>query len=177
MIILEGPDGGGKTTLLKELLNLFPEIPVHERASRSGPDGGPVEDLYEWAERDVTSWPKKGVHFYDRHPLVSEYIYGPVIRERMDPRFHTTGLRRRVAHRALTIVCLPPLGAVSASVSAERDMPGVHTRIATIWELYASLTATWSNGATMRRYDYTEHDPTALVGPIRDHLNYWRITR
>lgn len=158
MIILEGPDGGGKTTLLNQLVESFPGIAVHPRASTSGPEGGPLKDpdLYTWAHNDVWSWAEQPLSFYDRHPLISEYVYGPSIRGTMDPRFHTTPLRRRLAQRALVIVCLPPLEVVRRSVSAERDMPGVSTHIDIIWHLYASLRATWPVSSGLVLYDWTQ---------------------
>lgn len=174
MIIVEGPDGGGKTTLLRNLMQQFPSIPLHERASRSGSEGGPVDHLYDWAHTDVMSWNAQPLSFYDRHPLISEYIYGPVIRQSIDAKFLDTNLRRLLMRRALVIVCLPPLDAVRRSVSAERDMPGVRTHIDTIWELYASLGAYAPTSFSIRYYDYTKHNPTDTLYPyIYDHATYW----
>lgn len=176
MIILEGPDGGGKSTLMDELLTHYTRLSQAPRASSSGPDGGPVADLYEWAHADVHSWRDKPVQLYDRHPLVSEYIYGPVIRGTVDPRFHTTHLRRRVQHRALLVLCLPPLEAVRSSVSAERDMAGVHTHIDTIWHLYASLRASWP-AVNFVHYDFTDQKPVDIFPDLNSHLNHWSVTR
>jgi len=176
MIIIEGPDGAGKTTLLNELAAHYTSIPVHERAS----DGvnGPVKNLYRWAERDVGNWTEEPVHFYDRHPFISEYIYGPVVRGTMDPQFHTTHLRRYVARRALTIVCLPPLDIVKLAVSDERDMAGVTTHIDTIWHLYASLPASWASSAGIVVYDWTRHNAADHIHPhINSHRTHWSVTR
>lgn len=177
MIILEGPDGGGKTTLLERLCKEYPSIARHERASEG--IKGPVADLYDWAHNDVWSWHKQPLSFYDRHPLISEYIYGPVVRGGLDARFHTTPLRRRVASRALVIVCLPPLQTVRRSVSADRDMPGVTTHIDTIWHAYASLRATWSCSTNLITYDYTQTrvasstDLDGIRAAINSHRTEW----
>lgn len=177
MIILEGPDGGGKTTLLEQLSAHYTTIQVNERASTSGAQGGPVADLYEWAHRDVHSWRDADLRFYDRHPFVSEYIYGPAVRGHVDPRFFTTPLRRRVQHRALLVLCLPPLEAVRASVSAERDMAGVATHIDTIWHLYASLRASWPL-VNFVHFDWTKHKPEDVVFPeVNHHRTHWSVTR
>ena len=179
MIIVEGPDGSGKTMLLETLMAQYPSIPLHDRASRSGPDGGPVDDLYGWAMRDIRSWRDDPVQFYDRHPLVSEYIYGPIIRGSVDYRFLNTPYRRFLERRALTIVCLPPLEAVRSSVSAERDMLGVVAHIDAIWTLYASLSATWSAGPglSLITYDWTTQDPSVLFPHINSHRIHWSVTR
>lgn len=176
MIILEGPDGGGKTTLLESLIDKFPSIMRHERASEGVK--GPVADLYEWAHRDVHGWHSQTLSFYDRHPLISEYIYGPTIRGTIDARFHGTPLRRTLARRALVIVCLPPLDAVRRAVSAERDMAGVHTHIDTIWTLYASLRAQWPVSPRLLFYDYTERrlrsdDLSTVHAAIHHHRATW----
>ncbi len=177
MIVLEGPDGGGKTTLLEQLCEEFPDLVVHPRASSSGPTGGPVADLYGWAREDVNSWFDRPLGFYDRHPLVSEYIYGPVCRGRIDPQFHATSLRRDFARRALLVVCLPPLEAVRASVSDDRDMPGVVTGIDAIWTLYASLRACWPVSTGIVHYDWTEPDAVVpVVHRIATHRERWSNT-
>lgn len=178
MIIVEGPDGAGKTTLIKQLMAQYPSIPMHDRASSSGREGGPIPNLYEWAHADVHSWSDTPLSFYDRHPLISEYIYGPVIRGSVDPRFHGTSLRRHLARRALVIVCLPPLSVVSASLSDERDMPGVTTHIRTIWTLYASLRATWPVASSIVFYDWTHSklgaaDLSNVFAAIAHHRNTW----
>lgn len=180
VILIEGPDGSGKTTLLKRLADFYPSIAIHARASEGV--NGPVKDLYEWAHDDVWSWGQQPLSFYDRHPLISEYIYGPIIRGTMDARFHTTPLVRRVAHRALVIVCLPPLGVVRRSVSASRDMPGVTTHIDAIWHLYASLRATWPSSTGLLYYDWTasrapsrHNDISDIHAAINSHRADWLL--
>lgn len=177
MIIVEGPDGAGKSTLVEQLREWYPSMMLAPRASSSGPEGGPVPDLYEWTHRDVHSWPNRPLSIYDRHPLISEYIYGPVIRGTIDPRFHGTGLHRYMSRRALLVLCLPPLNVVRRSVSAERDMAGVAAHIDTIWTLYASLRATWPDPLSVVRYDYTDTmlDSTmaGVVHRINLHRNDW----
>lgn len=175
-MIIEGPDGGGKTTLLRQLAEEFPDIPTHSRActSQGGPLRGPA--LYDWAADDLASWYDAPVHFYDRHPLVSEYIYGPIVRGVIESRFHHTTLRRRFAHHALVIVCLPPLEVVRASVSDDKDMPGVTTHIDALWHVYASLRAMWPTTAGLVHYDYTLHNYDRLIPHIRSHCHRWRVT-
>lgn len=173
MIIVEGPDGGGKTTLIKQILNQYPSLKRAPRASEGV--AGPVSDLFDWTSRDVNSWDIRPLSVYDRHPVISEYIYGPIIRESLDERFHTSGLRRRVSRTALVIVCLPPLEVVRASVSDERDMPGVATHIDAIWHLYASLRACWPGWSGLLFHDYTRAggDLSQIFAYINHHREHW----
>lgn len=174
MIIVEGPDGGGKTTLIERILAQYPRtLQLHARASEGV--SGPVPDLYEWALKDLNTWGQQPLSVYDRHPLISEYIYGPIVRGVMDPRFHTTSLRRHLARRALVIVCLPSLGAVRASVSDDRDMPGVRTHIDAIWTSYASLGACWPVATGLLYHNYERaKDLSQVFAHINYHEAHWR---
>lgn len=171
---MEGPDGGGKSTLIKQIFTQFPTIKRAARASEGV--SGPVDDLYDWAVHDMAGWWNQPMAIYDRHPLVSEYIYGPICRGTMDPRFHDTGLRRRMARTALVIVCLPPLKVVRSSVSDERDMPGVATHIDAIWHCYASLKSCWAGQSGLLYYDYTkssDRDLSQVFAYVNHHRDTW----
>lgn len=176
MIILEGPDGGGKSILAGQLLDAFPNLEMRARSipDKDGPRDGP--ELFDWAEADVRSWWSARLGIYDRHPLVSEYIYGPIVRGCIrDPRFLTTGLRRRLVANTLLVVCLPHLSVVRASVSDDRDMPGVAAHIDALWHAYASLRATWDRPEGLLIYDYTTMLPDRLFPHIRSYCYRWDL--
>lgn len=68
MIVLEGPDGGGKSTLLERLKPVFREYEfLHS--------GGPVRSSTDLDARMAQSHPRQ---VRDRHYCISEPIYGPL---------------------------------------------------------------------------------------------------
>ena len=56
IIVLEGPDGAGKTTL-RDKLSVGLGIDIGPRACTS--TGGPIDNLYRWSVEDVNSWPNR----------------------------------------------------------------------------------------------------------------------
>ena len=157
MIVLEGPDGGGKTTLLEAITKRYPDIVQAPRACT--PVGGPVENLFDWATRDVDSWPLRPFSVYDRHPLISEYVYGNSARKKPEKDFTTkkaATLRQVMYHQALVIFCLPPLKVVRENVQANapEQMAGVVENITKIYQMYAFLARTWPGRAHI--YNYTD---------------------
>ncbi len=154
-IILEGPDGAGKTTLLSELHGHFPGMEQHPRFCTS--TGGPITELAEAVYKDVKFRPTH--YIYDRHPVVSEYVYNSAIPERaIRPAFLTDSMGRvrlRVAHHSLMIWCLPPLPEVKRNVErdAGNQMPGVLENVERIYEQYQTHRLMWPGRCVL--YDYT----------------------
>lgn len=169
MIIVEGPDGAGKSTLVGQLAEEF-NLPVHERASH-GRDG-PVSNLFEWAQNDVVSMPYQPLSIYDRHPLISEYVYGPICRATLPPGFATPNaqlLLRMMAPRVLVVMCKAPQERLRASVSDDRDMPGVTEHIERIASAYDGLRVFWPGQCIS--YDYTKPEKySSLISLCRIYV-------
>ena len=155
-IIVEGPDGAGKTTLLQELHGHFPLMEQHPRFCTS--TGGPIEKLAEAVFKDARVRP---THFlYDRHPVISDYVYNAAIPGRnFSPAFLTDSMgrvRTRVARHSLVIWCLPPLREVIKNVTEEegdKQMPGVVDNIERIYDLYRMHRIMWPGRSVI--FDYT----------------------
>lgn len=138
MLIVEGPDGSGKSTLVKRLCHDL-DLPLAEKVVSS--DTKPKVDLAEWTEDNID----RGFQFtvFDRHRLISEPIYGPILRDKQDPSFMDLGwldnkVWRFYACKPILIYCLPPLDIVVRNISnPDTDNSAVSER-RVIEALYAS---------------------------------------
>lgn len=177
-IIVEGPDGAGKTTFIKTLrqylgdFTVDGEPPLHPRFSHSlrGPDLGNLANL---VTDDTYRMPRTPRMVYDRHPLISEYIYGPLCRGGVPDVFRVnswrTNMTEIVAASAVVVLCLPPVANVMKAVLQPGDgqMPGVIDNIGKIWHAYDRLT--WPG--VMLHYDYTAHPLSVIHTAIRRLTN------
>lgn len=173
-IIVEGMDGSGKTTLIRELLKyLTPSYPgyshyaKHERASSSV--DGPVKQLDQWVIDDTRLMPFLAPSIYDRHPLISEPIYGPICRGGVLGRFRVDSwveiMRQSVANYALVIWCHPPLDNIRQVIGNEEQMAGVVDNLDRLHKEYARAMLVWPGAKIM--YDRTKSNHTELINRLR----------
>jgi len=143
MIILEGPDGSGKTTLAKQLAGIM-GLEIAPRVVSK--DAEAEVDLVKWVDQNLN----QGFHdtIYDRHRLISEPIYGPMLRGETEPMFDnfmwlSSQFLRFYRLGPVIIYCLPPFGAVWESVRSDPDNKVVHDqRMARgIYDLYVARAA------------------------------------
>ena len=147
MIVVEGPDGAGKTTLIERLVEEL-DLPVAPRVVSK--DAEAMTDLVRWTEDNV----KKGFQatIFDRHRLISEPIYGPVLRSEMTQEFTDTDWFYQQLHQfyqcnPFVIYCLPSVHTVWANVMSNDDNKIFHHRIGTIqaiWGAYLNKAMTES---------------------------------
>lgn len=124
VIVVEGPDGAGKTTLVEQLRGdlgwkVMPKFVSHD------PQSEELDVLRREVTEDLKTWhhPSNGDgRIYDRHPIISEPIYGPIIRGRLAPGFDDRAWLAEASqqfwgHGGLTVVwCLPPFEIVAENV-------------------------------------------------------------
>ena len=179
-VIVEGPDGGGKTTLIKQLVK-DTGLTVLPRASDSAK--GPIPNIGHYIDSDLTNHDRKGI--YDRHPLISEFVYGPLIRGHMEFGHmwqsldgYLLWLTQRVsmlyAYDPVVIYCLPPWEYVSKHVweSDTPQMPGVKESLLGIFELYiVQYAKDQASHHRVHRWDYTQPDNYRIIlADIRSYL-------
>lgn len=166
MLIVEGPDGAGKSRLVKRLHDEL-EWPVAARAV--GADTKPLVDMAAWTDENL----KRGFHetIYDRHRLISEPIYGPWVRRELGEGFQDVhrltqwlGLFDAMLEDGmiLLVYCLPPLDEVMKNLEDDDDgqnerlrdeMPGIY------WQYHFDFCRrSAESGGWVMSWDYTS-DP------------------
>lgn len=186
MIILEGPDGSGKTSLAAKLqtdlgLYLIPKV-VSSSAQAIG---------------DVNGWVKKsldrgfGPYLYDRHALISEPIYGPAwkgqIREGFQQFEWLATAYAELDHIApVVICCLPPVEEVLRNIRKDPDNAALYGRVKSeslasepaasdrhisrvpsgVGQIYWQYYARCAREQGWVRYDYTKDDYSTIRGFI-----------
>lgn len=166
-IIVEGPDGGGKTGMVARINSLG--YTTHERASSS--TGGPIPDLTAWFTNDIAqiegqdgrSPETYGPWVYDRHPLISEPIYAPTARHVMPQgKFGfaawVKAQRQRLYPHMLVVWCMPDLDTVVRNVqnNSTDQMPGVVENIRQIHHEYMNVARAWTGPSLWWNYRIME---------------------
>lgn len=163
-VIIEGPDGGGKTTLKDKLLTDIPHL--HQVPRHSESLQGPVEDMKKRVEYEL--WDDEGQickHcLFDRHALISEPIYGPTCRGKVfdgmaNEDWFITSWSLLTTLKPIIIFCLPNLATVRYNIvrNPKEQMAGVIGNIEAIYYgylfLYYRLIA---EGHRAYKWDYTD---------------------
>jgi hypothetical protein len=173
VIIVEGPDGGGKTTLIRQMqdrygLEVAPRVVSKETTA--------MVDLKQWVEDNLSEGPQWKL--FDRHRLISEPVYGPILRQYIEDGFDSMvwmmlQMRRFYEIEPLVVYCMPPLNVVRGNVQNDPDNKAVAWKIEAVYQAYAARAAidySLSPGSTII-WDYTadgrELDPLlALDGHV-----------
>lgn len=156
-IIIEGPDGAGKTKLLNQLLEKYPEYQAAPRPCSSS--GGPlygrkmIDYLCQYGCLDM--------HIYDRHPAISGAVYDGVFgRPQPGGVFKLAqGAFYWALENAKIIYCRPPMSVIARSVLDCPQMDGVLRNIYRIVDAYDGI---MQNLITHEVYDWTTDDLPSL---------------
>lgn len=155
MIIVEGPDGSGKSTLVDRLSRTL-KLPVAGKVV--GSDTQPLLDIKKWTEDNVS----KGFQpvIFDRHRLISEPIYGPAMRRRQNGEFYdltwlSDMMWRFYQAKPILIYCLPDILTVRMNVLDEgTDNAAVRDHIAAIYAGYVARASLDFTRGVGRLYNY-----------------------
>lgn len=173
MIVVEGPDGAGKTTFISQLVEAT-GLPVAPRVVAK--DTTAMGDLQRWVHENVT----RGWHetIYDRHRLISEPIYGLVMRpDTPEPGFSDLSwfyamLEEFYHSKPVVVYCLPPFEVVWENIMKDDDNKTFHRegrKVRQIWTAYMNKACT---EFALRKgyvwvYDYTTDDPSYYIRHIQ----------
>jgi hypothetical protein len=178
MLICEGPDGAGKTTLAKylaEQLGMEYRRPPEELlSSTAGPSPGLVD---WWFDQLRLPSGKRNAGVYDRCFFISEPIYqmAQVQRELMITG-HTLwrGIHDLWSVNARIVFCLPPEAVQYSNViqDGRASLLGLNNRhLEKISFMYHAFYAMWENALFEHTliYDYTKHEPQSVVDWVRGY--------
>lgn len=177
MLIVEGPDGGGKTTLIRQMQERYGFEVAPRVVSK---DTEAMGDLKKWVEDNV----EKGFQdlIFDRHRLISEPIYAPIMGRSAVPGFdnviwlwHMLDLFWRA--KPIVVYCLPPKSEVIGNVINDPDNQAVADKIGSIYNAYAfraALDSTRRDQGIIDIWDYTtdgrEADPLLHFDRMVEYL-------
>jgi hypothetical protein len=178
-LIIEGCDASGKDGMIARLMDHYLDrFTLHERASTSL--GGPVDNLSDWVDRDLTHLliEQPSPYIYNRHPLISEFMYAPWRENRrgLRGRFHDSAWvesrSKALARHTILVICQPPFTEIDRIMNEqgrEAHMPGVLENRFTIYRSYENFV--WP-GTTIR---YNRNNSTfeqfirtldTILGPV-----------
>lgn len=157
MIILEGPDGGGKTSLAQDLSKTL-NMPIAERVVSQQTEA--LTDLRVWTEDNLRQGFQRKI--FDRHRLISDPIYRAVFgnhnAQLYDPGWLTKAMAQFADIDPIIIFCMPSLEVVALNLADDPDNKVIVNDIEKIYYSYIALWAQmqgWGEFSTLLWYDYT----------------------
>lgn len=153
MIVVEGPDGAGKTQLINRLSSEL-GLPISPKVVDS--DTRAMVNLKTWVDDNLA----KGFQhtLFDRHRLISEPIYGTVMPDRVgesgfwDRRWLTRAMQKFCMIRPMVIYCLPPVGEVVKNIANDPNNAVIRPHILRIYRAYLAVAIRDNQGLV---WDYT----------------------
>lgn len=163
-IVVEGPDGAGKSTLCRDLAYVFGMEVFHT--------GGPLKDADEAVSR-VQRMKEAGAVIFDRVPHISERVYGPL---RPDGKVFEVPMNTLAELNPIVILCVgaADLGTLEEWVESQKGKSHKPEElIRKTWEDSRRIQATYRQevffwlpmGTPILGYDY--HRPMALATLVK----------
>lgn len=164
MIIVEGPDGAGKSTLVAAITKAY-KLKVGKRATKNR------DFLYKTTRQD-TYTALAGAAKHNLPPVVwdrlyfSEFAYYRVVGRPCEFSPHDQIIvERMIPAVALVIWCLPPFSMVKDNVAKSHQMKGVKKNLYDIYTSYELMfsRAVMSGVGNHVKYDYTRENSVREV--------------
>lgn len=176
MIIVEGPDGAGKSTLVRELQEQFPTLLEGKRGVKDR------DKLWEVTRPDTYRALAKCL--LDPNPYIWDRLfYSEFAYHKITPRDCQFGAADIAvipqvikALRAPVIFCMPNYSTVKANAAAEHQMDGVNENLSEIYSTYEAMVVNSTmvpHGMNLMFYDYncssTRKD--MIIRQVRTYLD------
>jgi thymidylate kinase len=156
LIVIEGPDGAGKTTLIEALRGNSTKYFAILRASGypQTAEGRPTHGTEFMNAARIFADAMGPIHVVcDRFHAISENVYGPVLRKRT-PELVSSIVQRLLGVDFL-IYCRPPMDRIWANLKKNEQMEGVNEKTDLIVQAYDELMDKLAARRGLIRYDYT----------------------
>lgn len=155
IVIVEGPDNSGKSTLIELLVKTYRAIKGQDPHVEHSPSKLVVEGKHrEWLQWIEDTLNRESDSIYDRHSIISEAVYGPILRD-TDLLSTTRYLDRLKRLGPLIIYCKPPLERILETTKPE--MEGVQERLKDLALSYdMHMTNLRLDGIQICVYDWTD---------------------
>jgi len=146
MIIIEGMDGSGKTSLAQKLSFRLGDVPIKRLVTSGGPTY--YDLLVERTRATLTelrnqvTWNQRPVVIYDRFPLISEAVYGTILRGRNSFGDEWTALvDLLLALDPIVVYCRPRIDLILQNIreTADDQMDGVVSKALELITAYDEL--------------------------------------
>lgn len=170
MIILEGMDNTGKTTLMSSLCGEYGFDGVHSPGHRD------YDTVISWVVEAFNR--DRGIPVvYDRFPLISEAVYGPALRDRNIFNESPLGLklqeRFRTEVKPLIVFCNPSEEVIEKWNDRDQ-MAGVIANSKKLTALYVDLMESLKLHYSVISYNYCNRDDYGKVmEKIDSHMQWW----
>lgn len=156
MIIVEGPDGSGKTTLAKRIADHWSM--EYRRCPVLSSTDGPLDGAFKWYCDELA---RVDIHngVYDRHFYFSEQVYSSVLARKPNANAKQMAWLAQTlfADRPFVVFVLPEDAIITANYEAsEKRLKGltVKKHVITIWQ-YWNLYWLWSRGDRKKHFLYS----------------------
>jgi len=181
IIIVEGMDGTGKTTLVQQLAHHL-DVRPKKFVKSSGPYeefkrtlvASTIPELNELETASAKGRPIK--RLYDRFPLISEAVYGPILRGRNCFGGLYYPLRSRLlALKTVIIYCRPDRDVIHTNVQQTPQMSGVREYFDELLDAYDKLFEELMDSpmnSYITVFDYTQDEVQELIYNIRRFYNH-----
>lgn len=138
MIVVEGLDNTGKTTLVNRILDEFPELEYRESIGNKHD----LEVIQDQAHDEAFFWNKLKYTVGDRSRLISEFIYNPILKGRQYAfPFHSwlEMMGSFVQGLNLVVVCYRSRLQIVSSFDEREQLKGVRQHLTEIDDQYSRL--------------------------------------
>lgn len=176
LIIVEGLDNTGKTTLVEQISKAFPELRVRESIGNKHD----LTSIATQAGAETMRSPVMDHTLTDRSRLISEWVYNPILKQRemafsFEEWLHH--LQYFVKSPQLIIHCTRPLYTVANGWDQREQLEGVLDHLAELDEAYNRIMVMMNfllrlNGQPRKvvRYDYELTPWTLIEARVRNYL-------